>query len=550
MDKAKVYSYLRFSDPKQAAGSSAERQLAYAQRWAAERKMVLDASLSMRDEGLSAYHQKHITQGALGAFLLAVDAGRIVPGSVLVVEGLDRLSRAEPVLAQAQLAQIVNAGITVVTASDGREYNRASLKAQPMDLVYSLLVMIRAHEESDTKSKRVKAAIRRQCLGWQAGTFRGVIRNGKDPKWVSWTGSAFALVPERAEAMRAAIALFLAGNGGQRVMRMLLERGFAQDNLPMSSAAFYKVLARPDLIGTKVFDLGGEEFELHGYYPPLVTEQEYQQLQSARLQRVKRKGKGEIPGLITGMAILHCGYCGAAVIGQNTMGRKRKDDGTLHDGHRRLICSGNSLGIGCDVGGSVSVVPVEKALLAFCSDQLNLASLQCDGDHAASARATLARARQKMADLHKQLDRVTAALLADDGDAPLAFVRRAREIEGQIVEARREETLAEADLSRAGQRNTPAVAEQWRQLAAGTLALDYDSRMRVRQLIAETFERIVIYHQGATPETGEPPHIDLVLVAKGGIPRVLRIDRKSGAWVAMEDQQKNTSSWKTESSSI
>jgi hypothetical protein len=103
-----------------------------------------------------------------GGFLLAVDEGRIPSGSVLIVEGLDRLSRAEPIRAQAQLAQIINAGITVVTASDGREYNREKLKAQPMDLVYSLLVMIRAHEESDTKSKRVKAAIRRQCEGWLA----------------------------------------------------------------------------------------------------------------------------------------------------------------------------------------------------------------------------------------------------------------------------------------------------------------------------------------------------------------------------------------------
>ena len=147
-----VYSYMRFSDPRQAAGHSAERQAAYAARWAAEHGMVLDDSLSLRDEGLSAYHQQHVKSGALGAFLVAVEAGRIVPGSVLVVEGLDRLSRAEPIQAQAQLAQIVNAGITVVTASDGRANSRESLKAQPMDLVYSLLVMIRAHEESDTKA--------------------------------------------------------------------------------------------------------------------------------------------------------------------------------------------------------------------------------------------------------------------------------------------------------------------------------------------------------------------------------------------------------------
>lgn len=138
---------------------SAERQLQYAARWAQEKGLQLDDSLSLRDEGLSAYHQQHVKSGALGAFLAAVEAGRIVPGSVLVVEGLDRLSRAEPLQAQAQLAQIVNAGITVVTASDGKAYSREHLKANPMDLVYSLLVMIRAHEESDTKSKRVLASL-------------------------------------------------------------------------------------------------------------------------------------------------------------------------------------------------------------------------------------------------------------------------------------------------------------------------------------------------------------------------------------------------------
>ena len=331
MDNPKVYSYLRFSDPKQAAGSSADRQTAYAQRWAAERGMLLDEALSLRDEGLSAYHQRHITQGALGAFLRAVDAGLIAPGSVLVVEGLDRLSRAEPVLAQAQLAQIVNAGITVVTASDGREYNRSSLKSNPMDLVHSLLVMIRAHEESDTKSKRVRAAIRRQCLAWQAGTYRGVIRNGKDPKWVRWTGTGFELVPDRAEAMRAAIALFLAGHGGYRVMRALVAQGYTADQLPTASGTLYKALKRPDLIGTKTISIDGEEYALEGYYPSLMLQEDYQRLQAANVGRARRKGKGEYPGLITGIGILHCGYCGAAVVGQTLLGRHRKEDGAHID---------------------------------------------------------------------------------------------------------------------------------------------------------------------------------------------------------------------------
>jgi len=132
------------------------------------------------------------------------------------------------------------------------------IKAQPMDLVYSLLVMIRAHEESDTKSKRVKAAIRRQCVAWQAGTYRGVIRNGKDPHWVRWNGSAFELVPDRAAAMRAAIALFLAGHGGYRVMRTLLEQGFTADQLPSASGTLYKSLKRADLVGTNAGVTGAE----------------------------------------------------------------------------------------------------------------------------------------------------------------------------------------------------------------------------------------------------------------------------------------------------
>jgi DNA invertase Pin-like site-specific DNA recombinase len=212
MESPRVYSYLRFSDSRQANGSSADRQTEYATRWAAERNLVLDASLSLRDEGLSAFHQRHVKQGALGTFLRAVEDGRIPSGSVLVVEALDRLSRAEPILAQAQLAQIINAGITVVTASDGREYNFKNLKKQPMDLVYSLLVMIRAHEESDTKSRRVKAAIRRQCETWIAGTYRGFVSFGRDPNWVQWAqGGTCEIVEQQAQVIRSIIGYFREG---------------------------------------------------------------------------------------------------------------------------------------------------------------------------------------------------------------------------------------------------------------------------------------------------------------------------------------------------
>lgn len=529
---ARVYSYLRFSDPRQATGSSADRQLQYAQRWAAEKGLALDESLSLRDEGLSAYHQRHVKQGALGVFLQAVEDGRIADGSVLVVEGLDRLSRAEPIQAQAQLAQIINAGITVVTASDGREYNRSGLKAQPMDLVYSLLVMIRAHEESDTKSKRVKAAIRRQCEGWVAGTYRGIIRNGKDPQWLHWDGQAFQLIPERVEGVRLVIELFRQGYGSVRIIREMTERGLAVTTKGITALQVHRLVRLPALMGVKVLELDGETYRLEGYYPPILTADEFADLSLQVESRVRRKGKGEIPGLVTGLGITYCGYCGTAVVGQNVMHRA-KSDGSLPDGHRRLICVGYSHNSGCPIGGSCSVVPIEKALMSYCTDRMNLSSLLEGNDQSQQLQVRLSTAKAEAALIEQQLERVSEALLAAEGGAaPLIFVRKARELEDLHSAKQKEVAQAERELVAVSNCDQPGLAEAWERLASGVEMLDFNSRMKVRHLVRETFERIVVYHHGMQASNREGKVIDLLLVGKGGQPRLLRIDRKTGEWRA------------------
>ncbi|MGN7980203.1 recombinase family protein [Burkholderia sp. 22313] len=534
--KARVYSYLRFSDPKQAAGGSIDRQLEYAARWSADHEMELDASLSLRDEGLSAYHQRHVRQGALGVFLRAVEDGQVPAGSVLVVEGLDRLSRAEPLQAQAQLAQIVNAGIAVVTASDGREYNRERLKAQPMDLVYSLLVMIRAHEESDTKSKRVKAAIRRQCQGWIAGTWRMPIRVGKDPQWVrEGEGGKFELVPDRAAAVRLVVEMFKQGHGAVRTVRELSERGLSvTESGRMAASHIYKILANRMLVGEKSVAVDGETYRLEAYYPALLSAAEFADLRYLAEQRGRRKGKGEIPGVVTGLGITHCGYCGAAIVAQNLMSRKRMADGRPAPGHRRLHCVTYSTGAGCKVSGSCSVVPVERALMLYCSDQMNLTRLLEGDGGTAALSAQLASARQRVAELETQVRRVTDALLLDDGDAPAAVLRRVRELESQLANERREVDSFEHHLAAATSIVAPAAADAWQELVDGVDQLDYDARLMARQLVADTFSRIVVYQSGFRPAL-DGEKIGLVLVAKRGSTRMLHVDRKTGEWREAED---------------
>lgn len=541
-----VYSYLRFSDPRQSVGSSTDRQLAYAQHWAAEHGLTLDASLSLRDEGLSAYHQQHIKSGALGVFLRAVEDGRVPTGSVLIVEGLDRLSRAEPIQAQAQLAQIISAGITVVTASDGKTYSRAHLKANPMDLVYSLLVMIRAHEESDTKSKRVRASIRRLCEGWIAGTYRGVINQGHDPEWlIKLPGPdlRFELHPARAQALRLTVQLYTQGMGGKGIVSQLDAQGlhlFKDGGLPNSTAQVYRVLKMPQLVGDKPVTVDGESYLLRGYYPPVLTDAQWQELQRVAAQSGRRRIKGDLPHIITGLGITVCGYCGKPMAGQHLATKPRLPDGRIRDGYRRLLCaSAAAYGGGCPVPGSTSVAPIERAIMDFCSDIANLQSLY-GPDRSAAPRAQAQAARERVQHITQQLDRLTDAMLASSAEGtPLAFARKARALEAELAQAQAELAQAEAEMASTSRSSPQGANAAWRELAEGVLAQDVQARLRARQLVADTFERIVVYHHGMRPDPQASERnyeIDLVLVARGGIARLLRVTRQ-GDWRAGDDAQ-------------
>lgn len=527
---AKVYSYLRFSDPKQAAGSSVDRQLAYAERWAAARGLALDESLSLRDEGLSAYHQKHVKSGALGVFLRAVEDGRVAPGSVLVVEGLDRLSRAEPLQAQAQLTQIIHAGITVVTAGDGQEYSLEGIRANPYQLIHSLVVMIRAHEESDTKSKRVRAAIRRQCEGWLAGTWRGIIRNGKDPQWLRQIGQTFEVIEARAEAIRFAAARYLEGYGARTVVSMMFERGLAYtDAGKPTSVHLHKTLRSRMLLGERALKVDGEEYRLPGYYPAIMTEAEWSELQVALTRRSRVRGPGVIPSMLTGLKITVCGDCGAGIINQTLLGRNRQPDGRVWPGHRRLNCAGAMSGRPCSGGPSIQAGPVERAILLYCADPTHLSALNGAGDGLAALRAEAATLRQRIADAEARLARLAAVIAEDDGATPLALIRSMREIEAAMASDRQALDLAEQEMAAWKPAPDAGAAERWLALIDGVDRQDVPALLQARETVRAQFERIRLWRSGTRPGDAEAGIVEMELTARrGGIVR-LRIDKRSGA---------------------
>lgn len=525
-----VYSYIRFSDAKQAAGASLERQREYARRWASDNGLTLDESLSMSDEGLSAYHQRHITQGALGAFLAAIEDGRVRPGSVLVVEGLDRLSRAAPIQAQGQLAQIINAGITVVTASDGKVYSSESLLKNPMDLIHSLLVMIRAHEESATKSLRVRDAIRRQCEGWVAGTYRGLVQYGQKPGWLRIEGGKWVLIEERADALRYMVDMFLRGFGVGAIARKLHESGLSTSSAVPTSGHLQRLLTHPALIGEKHLSVDGNDYILADYYPAVIDRETFEQLGALAKSRGRQKVKGTIPSIITGMGIAMCGYCGGPMKAQ-TMANRRQADGSILDCNRRISCVRINSGQKC-LSGSTSVAPIERALMDYCSDMLNLRALY-PADRALAPRAEMNAAKAKLSDVEHKLERLMQALLEGTG-APASFTAKARELEALKLTLQDQIKRAEQALSEAMRADISRTGDRWKALAEGVQALDYETRMQARQLIADTFESIQIFWKGMRPDRVAKGTMDLILMAKGGQHRRLRI-LPEGGWQAIEE---------------
>jgi len=163
--RPRAYSYVRLSTLEQQKGDSERRQTAPSDAYIAEHKLraidgdelLKDIGIrSLKDIGKSAFTGDHIMTGAFGNFLKAVHDGRIEKGSYLLVEALDRLSRQNVNVALEIFLRIINRGIKVVTLMDRERVYDADAPNLSMDLMYSIMVMATASEESKKKSIRIR----------------------------------------------------------------------------------------------------------------------------------------------------------------------------------------------------------------------------------------------------------------------------------------------------------------------------------------------------------------------------------------------------------
>ncbi|MBN3755991.1 recombinase family protein [Paraburkholderia sp. Tr-20389] len=529
-----VFSYIRFSSARQAAGTSKQRQDDYAAKWASRHNLPLDTTLKMFDKGRSAFKGDHLSNGALGRFMDKIRDSSVRPGSTLIVEAWDRFSRQTPMQAFAQLSEIINAGVRVVTSTNGKEWTPEIIAQNDFALLEVVIDMSRAHNESKRKSSLIQDAYVTKCMQWQSGvrhdTMKGLIGGpNTDPEWVTFNydEKRFDLIPDKAGPIRRMIELYCEGYGAMALTRVMRDEGYEfGGRFPTNRVS--RLVSSRALMGDKVVTARGQPFVLEGYYgdAALISAEKFEELQHVVSKRSSRKVKSVLPGIVTGLRLLWCGHCQQLMVSHSQLKEEnRLADGTYRLGARRLRCgSYYRLAVRCKGGESCSAVPVEHAIMMYCSDQMNLDRLLATKGKPDARIAALTKQQAELAKLESRLAEVQQAIESGSGSV-ITLVKAAETLEEQQRQQRERVTTLEREIA-VDQRGKRSTAEAWAALMEDVRMLDYDARMKARQLMVDTFERIEVYMKGA--EADQPNILRLHLTSKSGVVQEIEIDHVSG----------------------
>lgn len=431
--RPKAYSYIRFSTKRQAKGDSLMRQLEKSREYAAAHGLDLQES-TFEDLGVSAFDRSNVTRGALAAFIAAVESGVIERGSYLLVESLDRLSRSDLMDAMGLLSRLVKLGVRVVTVVDGRVLDEETVK-EPMNVMYAVLIFIRANEESETKAARVQAAHKRKRD--QRATFAF----GQGPGWLrpNEAKTGWEPVPELVESVQKVFEHTAKGYGATAIARIANREkwpvpGTAKDwhkTLPNKLVHNRRVLGEFEP-QTKTGKDRAPTGELWVSYYPAIISKELFDLANAAVERRRLLPKRRDDGyhnVFQGM--LKCGHCGA------TLARKVKTGSKNSAGYALYVCADRDRGLTkCP---NWNARELEAALIPPLMQYV--ASDVLDGAARKEARDALETERAALAQDKKSADNLLATL-ERMGGSPMVETRL-RTLEDAI----RQRTRRIADLS-------------------------------------------------------------------------------------------------------
>jgi DNA invertase Pin-like site-specific DNA recombinase len=314
-----AFSYIRFSSPEQAKGDSFRRQSEKAKKWADDNGYTIKKSL--KDLGVSGFRGENAKKGDFAEFLRAAEAQELPDNSVLLIENLDRMSRQEPHEALALFLHVVKLGVEIVTLSDNKRHTSQTLKKDTTQLLLTLMVMMRANEESRTKAERVASAWARKRVNARE---KSVPLSDRIPGWLNSVRDATGLRKftenvERVEIVQRIFEKTAKGLGRRAIVKGLNGEGETSflTGKAWQPSSVAKVIHSRAVLGEyqphKRDEAGrlipdGEVIK--GYYPAVVDEALWIEANDAvKSRRANAAGRphAQVGNLIRGL--VRCGCC-------------------------------------------------------------------------------------------------------------------------------------------------------------------------------------------------------------------------------------------------
>lgn len=354
-DEAQVrkiaFSYIRMSTKEQLRGDSRRRQLERSKEYA--KKKGYEFKNTIEDIGVSAYRGKNFEDGELGRFIQAAKDGQFDPSNVvLLIESFDRFSRDDPFSAFGKLSEFISTGITIETIMDGQDYSRQSMGNDIGKLYTAVGVLYRAHDESKTKSDRLKESWekKRKIIAEKPYT-------GRTPAWLKLNKTTREIVPLE-QPTKTILKIFeLAIDedmGAASIARFLNEnkedypkftkpeirnRNKTRGATPgwhesyvkkiLNNKAVYGFFQPHKMVDGKQVPAGPE---IPDYYPAIMDKERFD-LAKSKMSKRKKSGSGrkgeKFSNIFT--RLIECGSCGGAI--------RFIDKGNPPKGGQYLICN-------------------------------------------------------------------------------------------------------------------------------------------------------------------------------------------------------------------
>ncbi|MCP4748029.1 MAG: hypothetical protein GY874_18115 [Desulfobacteraceae bacterium] len=427
-----------------------------------------------------------------------------------------------------------------MTLYDNRVYSIEQDEVSFSDIMISLSVMQRAHEESLSKSKRLSEA-------WKTKRKEAQVKKltAKCPGWLKLNKNTneFEIIQERADIVRRIFNMTL-----DNVGKIAITQQFKVERVPTfgrskgwQASYIQKILTNEAVIGAfqphriKETPNGNrkripEGALIEGYYPQIVNREVFLKVQRIRKQRCIPSGKtgNSYSNLFRGLA--YCGSCGATMVFENK-GRGPK-------GGQYLVCSAARRKVG----------NCKRHSWRYPQTQAHIISNLLETDFSALFPELQSKSNERVSELEGEL-LITKAqaekiniqleniinLLVDRADSPALLKKLdALEKEKTLIETQLEKLndnlTAEHDRFSSAGHDLAAVETAFNRFLdieiRGDDTQKTDVRRKLYQNLNRVIERIVLYPHNA--ENSEELHgtIEILFQSVSKYKRLIRVDKR------------------------